>query len=452
MGSRVYNRAQGAGSTTEHGEQGLQQSMGSRVYYRALGSRSMNQCEDISGSGLDDDEDSGAEAERSERTGSTNGLGGPRELPLRPLHSWRDSCNEEHLSELRAKCQMLIQHCIAGLVLNLTLEQVRDVEAALQRSVCWYLTCERYWEAANVDHLAFPWSLVTGAVLLLTLGVSLAYYLVWGLAEPHESVPSPPSSTASHPYLTSSSPYPNYLTAPPTHPTNHNTPMPPNSLPPHTSSHYLLGRPHPPTQSSPAPGYTSYSVMSGSSRRRKLWAGNESESECRDSGFTDGESESESGFTDGESESESGYTDGESESESGFTDGESESESGFTDGPLGSDLSAEELSSYDQQSRARHYSADSRPPSSAGGAPAVAADESGRIEDRQFNYASSFTPNYEHRRLRRNRYNYLDDFDSYSEMDGDQTDSASLSRERSDSFIYVAYPPEVKKRFHQDQR
>lgn len=82
----------------------------------------------------------------------------------------------------------------------------------------------------------------------------------------------------------------------------------------------------------------------------------------------------------------------------------------------------------------------------------MAADESGRIEDRQFNYASSFTPNYEQRRLRRNRYNYLDDFDSYSEMEADQGENASLSRERSDSFIYVAYPVDVKKRFHQEQR
>ena len=32
--------------------------------------------------------------------------GGPRELPLHPLHSWRDTCNEEHLAELRVKCQV----------------------------------------------------------------------------------------------------------------------------------------------------------------------------------------------------------------------------------------------------------------------------------------------------------------------------------------------------------
>lgn len=125
-------------------------------------------------------------------------------------------------------------------------------------------------------------------------------------------------------------------------------------------------------------------------------------------------------------------------------------------GPIGGELGVDDgphHGGYDPlpASRARHYSADSRPGSSAGGV--VAADESGRIEDRQFNYASSFTPNYEQRRLRRNRYNYLDDFDSYSELDAaDQMDTSSLSRERSDSFIYVAYPPEVKKRFQQEQR
>ncbi|XP_047740722.1 uncharacterized protein LOC108669914, partial [Hyalella azteca] len=148
--------------------------------------------DDAGGANMDGDEGPGPEGDDGDTGGPIRGLGGPREAPLRPLHSWRDSCNEEHLAELRAKCQMLIQHCIAGLVLNLTLDQVRDVEASLQRSVCWYLTCERYWEAATVDHLAFPWSLVTSAVLLLTLGVSLAYYLVWGLADKTSSMELPP--------------------------------------------------------------------------------------------------------------------------------------------------------------------------------------------------------------------------------------------------------------------
>lgn len=54
---------------------------------------------------------------------------------------------------------------------------------ALSRAVCWYLTCDRYWEAGTMEPPEFPWGLVTGLVLLLTLGISLAYYIVWVLCE-----------------------------------------------------------------------------------------------------------------------------------------------------------------------------------------------------------------------------------------------------------------------------
>lgn len=71
-----------------------------------------------------------------------------------------------------------------------------------------------------------------------------------------------------------------------------------------------------------------------------------------------------------------------------------------------------------------------------------------------FNYATTFMPNYEQRRLRRNRYNYLDDYDNYQEYrEPDKYyDTSSLSREHSDSFIYVSYPPDVKKRFNENPR
>lgn len=49
--------------------------------------------------------------------------------------------------------------------------------------MCWYLTCDRYWEAGTMEPPEFPWGLVTGLVLLLTLGISLAYYIVWVLCE-----------------------------------------------------------------------------------------------------------------------------------------------------------------------------------------------------------------------------------------------------------------------------
>ncbi|XP_063597268.1 uncharacterized protein LOC134773950 [Penaeus indicus] len=282
--------------------------------------------------------------------------GGPRELPLHPLHSWRDTCNEEHLAELRVKCQQLIQQCIGGLLLNLTLEQFKEVEAALSRAVCWYLTCERYWEAGTMEPPEFPWGLVTGLVLLLTLGVSLAYYIVWVLCESQEGAAASP------------------------------TPLPEE-------------RPGPPLRPSKA----------------RHSAATESESECRDSGFNEG--------------------------------------------PLYPDVSdaSHAYSDYDGQSyRSRHYSEDSRlsyAPDDHAHAHGHPSSKYYITEERMFNYATTFTPNYEQRRLRRNRYNYLDDYDDYQDLGEHDKyyDTSSLSQEQSDSFIYVSYPPEVKKRFTENR-
>ncbi|KAB7507747.1 hypothetical protein Anas_03795 [Armadillidium nasatum] len=68
---------------------------------------------------------------------------GPTERPIHPLHSWKDTCNEEQLAEIRVKCQItklpsqkqLIQQCVSGLVLNLTFEQVKDVEDFILQNI-----------------------------------------------------------------------------------------------------------------------------------------------------------------------------------------------------------------------------------------------------------------------------------------------------------------------------
>ncbi|XP_068211186.1 uncharacterized protein [Palaemon carinicauda] len=278
--------------------------------------------------------------------------GGPRELPLHPLHSWRDTCNEEHLAELRAKCQQLIQQCIGGLLLNLTLEQFKEVEGALSRAVCWYLTCERYWEAGTMEPPEFPWGLLTALVLLLTLGVSLAYYIVWVLCESQDGA----------------------------------------------------------VATTPVTVHETTNIPTFRTTKVRHSAATESESECRDSGFNEG--------------------------------------------PLYPDPNdvGHVYTDYDGQSyRSRHYSEDSRlscPP-----------DEQARSskyyisEERMFNYATTFMPNYEQRRLRRNRYNYLDDYDDYQEFTEHDKyyDTTNLNREQSDSFIYVSYPPDVKKRFTENR-
>lgn len=141
---------------------------------------------------------------------------------------------------------------------------------------------------------------------------------------------------------------------------------------------------------------------------------------------------------------------------------ESESEcrdSGFNEGPLYPDVSdaSHAYSDYDGQSyRSRHYSEDSRlsyAPDDHAHAHGHPSSKYYITEERMFNYATTFTPNYEQRRLRRNRYNYLDDYDDYQDLGEHDKyyDTSSLSQEQSDSFIYVSYPPEVKKRFTENR-
>ncbi|XP_063864066.1 uncharacterized protein LOC135102656 isoform X2 [Scylla paramamosain] len=293
--------------------------------------------------------------------------GGPRELPLHPLHSWRDTCNEEHLAELRVKCQQLIQQCIGGLLLNLTLEQFKEVEGALSRAVCWYLTCDRYWEAGTMEPPEFPWGLVTGLVLLLTLGISLAYYIVWVLCESQDS------------YSTSK------------------------------AEHGFEKRSQDGGGSTPGSVHEAGDIPPLRSTKLRHSAATESESECRDSGFNEGPPYPDAGDT-------HVYTD------------------------------------YDGQSyRSRHYSEDSRLSYAPEDYPH--GHKYYISEERMFNYATTFMPNYEQRRLRRNRYNYLDDYDNYQDFpESDKYyDTSSLSREHSDSFIYVSYPPDVKKRFNENR-
>ncbi|CAL4146940.1 unnamed protein product, partial [Meganyctiphanes norvegica] len=245
----------------------------------------------------------------------------------------------------------LIQQCIGGLLLNLTMDQFKEVEGSLSRVVCWYLTCERYWEAGNMEPPEFPWALVTALVLLLTLGVSLAYYVVWVLCESQDQLVSTPVNNSCREREI---------------PTRHQT-------------------------------------------KHRMSQGTESENECRDSGFNEGPL----------------Y-------------------------PDGSDVS-HAYSDYDTHSyRSRHYSEDSR---LSYGTDDNRAPRYYLAEERMFNYATTFMPNYEQRRMRRNRYNYLDDYDNYHDLEQNDKyyDSSSLSREASDSFIYVSYPPDVKKRFTENR-
>lgn len=119
------------------------------------------------------------------------------------------NCKPDELEQLQQKCQMLVRDCIAGLLIQLSNDDFKAMEGnisanslhkifisngnvhkhtpmfldELNRAVCWYLTCDRYFEDGPIEQRAFPWGLVFILVLLLSFGVCFCYYIIWILFE-----------------------------------------------------------------------------------------------------------------------------------------------------------------------------------------------------------------------------------------------------------------------------
>uniref|UniRef100_T1HAU2 C2H2-type domain-containing protein n=1 Tax=Rhodnius prolixus TaxID=13249 RepID=T1HAU2_RHOPR len=67
----------------------------------------------------------------------------------------------------------------------------------LNQAVCWYLTCDRYWEDSPVDLRPFPWGLLFVLVMALSLFICLCYYIIWVLFDSDDSSVASTSVTAS---------------------------------------------------------------------------------------------------------------------------------------------------------------------------------------------------------------------------------------------------------------
>ncbi|KAF2898670.1 hypothetical protein ILUMI_07504 [Ignelater luminosus] len=97
------------------------------------------------------------------------------------LQKLKANCKPEELQTLRNKCEILVRDCIAGLLLQLSVKDFKEIEDELNRAVCWYLTCDRYWEDSHGDFRQFPWGLVCLIVMVLSLGICICYYIIWVL-------------------------------------------------------------------------------------------------------------------------------------------------------------------------------------------------------------------------------------------------------------------------------
>ncbi|XP_055381695.1 uncharacterized protein LOC129612201 [Condylostylus longicornis] len=88
-------------------------------------------------------------------------------------------CDPDGIAKIKQKCEYTVRKCITGLLLEMTDLQFRELENELNRVVCWYLTCDRYWEDGPVHMKSFPWAILFLGIFIVSLGISFCYYIIF---------------------------------------------------------------------------------------------------------------------------------------------------------------------------------------------------------------------------------------------------------------------------------
>ncbi|XP_028166724.1 uncharacterized protein LOC114357347 isoform X2 [Ostrinia furnacalis] len=102
-----------------------------------------------------------------------------RQKRLADLQAERAACDPTRLQGLKIRCERVVHSCIATLLLHLTQHQFTELEEEMQRAVCWYLSCDRYWEETAPSARAFPWPLLLALATGLALALCVCYYIIW---------------------------------------------------------------------------------------------------------------------------------------------------------------------------------------------------------------------------------------------------------------------------------
>ncbi|XP_039948993.1 uncharacterized protein LOC126752352 isoform X2 [Bactrocera neohumeralis] len=103
------------------------------------------------------------------------------------MQKTRSSCKAEELNKLKLQCEFLVRSCISGLLLTMTDQMFKEMEEEMNRAVCWYLSCERYWEDGPLESRTFPWGLTLILIFVLSTGVCFCYYIIWILFDSEET-------------------------------------------------------------------------------------------------------------------------------------------------------------------------------------------------------------------------------------------------------------------------
>ncbi|XP_017890367.1 uncharacterized protein LOC108631142 isoform X2 [Ceratina calcarata] len=97
------------------------------------------------------------------------------------LRKLKANCKPEELQKLKLQCEILVRDCIAGLLTNLSVRDFQEIEGELNRAICWYLSCDRYWEDTKRQQKHTPWYLLTVFLLVLFSSIYACYYIIWVL-------------------------------------------------------------------------------------------------------------------------------------------------------------------------------------------------------------------------------------------------------------------------------
>jgi len=94
----------------------------------------------------------------------------------------QDLCNDDNFILMRSKCASLIDSCTTGLILQMTDQEFYHFQGELNRSVCWHLQCDRYWQEISSSE-ANPSTLFILAVAFVLAGFSSSYVIVCVLCQ-----------------------------------------------------------------------------------------------------------------------------------------------------------------------------------------------------------------------------------------------------------------------------
>ncbi|XP_017475829.1 PREDICTED: uncharacterized protein LOC108366069 isoform X1 [Rhagoletis zephyria] len=103
------------------------------------------------------------------------------------IQKTRANCKAEELSKLKVQCELLVRTCISSLLLTMTDQTFKEMEEEMNRAVCWYLSCDRYWEDGPLEPRTFPWGLALLLIFVLSTGVCFCYYIIWILFNSEET-------------------------------------------------------------------------------------------------------------------------------------------------------------------------------------------------------------------------------------------------------------------------